>query len=144
MVGLQLGANQKYYISRCEEKQSIQLTITVVGDDEKHVQERKDLISDVTESLNNIMKMFMPGTKKPLLIIPCVLCPKLHKYCLMPYVASGKTIFCPFVTADKSLPNGYYSDLLQPGLTDATTAASKMIELTSIYIYIYIYIYIII
>ena len=78
MVGLQLGAHQKYYINRCEEKQSIQLTITVVGDDEKHVQERRDLINDVTESLRNIMKMFMPGTKRPSLLIPCTLCPKLH------------------------------------------------------------------
>ena len=34
-MGLQLGHHQKYYISRCEEKQSIQLTITVKGDDEE-------------------------------------------------------------------------------------------------------------
>ena len=40
-MGSQLGANQKYYISRCEEKQSIQLTITVVGDDKEDVEERK-------------------------------------------------------------------------------------------------------
>ena len=71
------------------------------------------------------MKMFMPGTKKPSLLIPCALCPKLH--ILFDAICSGKTIFCPFVIGDKSLPNGYYSDLVQPGLTDATTAAGKMI-----------------
>ena len=28
-IGLKLGAHQKYYISQCEEKQSVKLTITV-------------------------------------------------------------------------------------------------------------------
>ena len=40
-IGSQLGVDQKYYISRCEVKQSIQLTITVVGEDKEHIKERK-------------------------------------------------------------------------------------------------------
>ena len=78
-MGSQLGANQKYYISQCEEKQSIQLTITVVGDDKKHMEERRDLINDITNLLGDIMKVFMPATlEKPLLWIPCEYCTKLH------------------------------------------------------------------
>ena len=127
-VGLQLGANQKYYISLCEEKQSIQLTITIKGNDKKHVQERRDLINDVTKSLENIMKMFMPGTKRPSLLIPCALCPILH----IPFddICSGKTIFCPFA-GDESLSHDYYSDLLPVGLADATTTSGKMMVVTN-------------
>ena len=74
-VGLQLGQHQKYYISQCEEKQSIQLTITVVGDDMTSVRERRELIYDVTHTLGNIMEVFMPEVKKLTLVIPCLLCP---------------------------------------------------------------------
>ena len=78
-MGSQLGADQKYYISRCEEKKSIQLTITVVGDDEEHIEERRDLINDITKILDDIMKVFMPATKgRPSLLIPCAFCPSLH------------------------------------------------------------------
>ena len=110
-MGSQLGADQKYYISRCEEKQSIQLTITVVGDDKEHMEERKSLIDNVTKLLDDIMKVFMPATKeRPSLLIPCPFCPKLH----IPLDAlySGKVIFCPN-DDDKPLSRGYYSDLLQ-------------------------------
>ena len=123
-MGSQLGADQKYYISRCEEKQSIQLTISVVGADEEHIEERRNLIDDVTKLLDDIMKMFMPATKKrPLLLIPCPFCPKLH----IPIddVCSGKAIFCPFAY-DKSLPCGYYSNLLQGRLTDTSIMAGKV------------------
>ena len=77
-VGLQLGHHQKYYISRCEEKQSIQLTITVKGDDMRSVRERRGLIDDVTQLLDDIMKVFMREVKKPTLMVPCPLCPTLH------------------------------------------------------------------
>ena len=76
-MGLQLGRHQKYYISRCEEKHSIQLTITVVGDD-KRERERRELIGDVSQLLDDIMKVFMPEVKKPRLMVPCPLCPILH------------------------------------------------------------------
>ena len=107
-VGLQLGRHQKYYISQCEEKQSIQLTITVVGD---HKKERRELIDDVTELLDNIMKVFMPEVKKPTLMVPCPLCPILH--ITLSEVSTGDTIFCPW-SDDAPLPSDYYGDLL-PG-----------------------------
>ena len=107
-VGLQLGRHQKYYIGRCEEKQSIQLTITVVGD---HKKERRELIDDVTGLLDNIMKVFMPEVKKPTLMVPCPLCPILH--ITLSEVSTGDTIFCPW-SDDTPLPSDYYGDLL-PG-----------------------------
>ena len=106
-MGLQLGRHQKYYISRCEEKQSIQLTITVVGDDKR---ERRELIDDVTQLLDDIMKVFMPEVKKPTLMVPCSLCPTLH--ITLSEVSTGDgTIFCPD-DGDAFLPFCYYSDLM--------------------------------
>ena len=124
-MGSQLGADQKYYISRCEEKQSIQLTITVVGDDEEHIEERRSLIDDITELLDDIVKVFMPATKeRPSLLIPCPLCPKLH--IPLDIVCSSKVIFCPN-DDDKSLPRGYYSDLLQNRVPDVSIKAGKIV-----------------
>ena len=51
------------------------MTINVVGDDKK---ERRELIDDMTELLDNIMKVFMPEAKKTTLMVPCPLCPFLH------------------------------------------------------------------
>ena len=119
-IGSQLGADQKYYISRCEHKQSIQLTISVVGNDKEHTEERRNLINDVTKLLNDIMRMFMPATKeRPSLLIPCPFCPVLH--ILLDDVSSSKAIFCPNAN-DRPLPHGYYSNLIQGTLTDSTTA----------------------
>ena len=127
-MGSQLGADQKYYISRCEEKQSIQLTITVVGDDEEHIKERTDLINDITKILDDIMKMFMPATKeRPPLLIPCVFCSVLH--ISLDDACSGKTMFCPFTDDDQSLPQDHYRDLLQGQLVDVTNTARKIIIL---------------
>ena len=94
-MGLQLGHNQKYYISRCEEKQSIQLTITVKGDNERSVEERRELIDDVTQLLVDIMKVFMREAKKPTLMVPCPLCSILH--ITLSEVSTGHTIFCPLM-----------------------------------------------
>ena len=92
-VGLQLGSHQKYYISRCEEKQSIQLTITVKGDDRRSVEEIRKLIDDVTQLLDDIMKVFMREVKKPTLMVPCPLCPILH--ITLSEISTGRTVFCP-------------------------------------------------
>ena len=116
-VGLQLGHHQKYYISRCEEKQSIQLTITVKGDDMISVRERRELIDDVTQLLDDIMKVFMREVKKPTLMIPCPLCPILH--ITLSEVSTGDTIFCPR-SGDAELPLGYYGDLIPSGSTPTT------------------------
>ena len=104
MVGLQLGSHQKYYISHCEVKKSIQLTITAVGDYVDSVEERRELIDDVTRLLDNVMKVFMPAAKRPISFVPCPLCSTLH------VLLSGDTIFCPH-SNDTALPTGYYSNL---------------------------------
>ena len=124
-LGSQLGADQKYYISRCEEKQSIQLTITVVGVDKEHTEERRDLINDITKILDDIINSFMPAIEEgPSLLIPCAFCSVLHVS--LDDACSGKTIFCPY-NNDKPLPHGYYSDLIQGRLTDATITVGKII-----------------
>ena len=120
-VGLQLGSHQKYYISHCEEKKSIQLTITTVGDDVDSVQERKELIDDVTRLLDDVMKVFMPAAKRPILFVRCPLCPTLHV--LLSDVCSCDTIFCPH-SNDTALPTGYYSDLSTGDLSVMSTVPS--------------------
>ena len=116
-MGLQLGRHQKYYISRCEEKQSIQLTITVKGDDMRSVRERRELIDDVTHLLDDIMKVFMSEVKKPMLTVPCPLCPTLH--ITLSEVSTRNTIYCPR-SGDAELPSGYYGDLTPSGSDDST------------------------
>ena len=110
-VGLKLGAHQKYYISRCEEKQSIQLTITVTGTDAECVKERSEIINEVTEMLDRIMKVFMPAAKSPEIMIPCSKCDKLHIE--LQHVRGHETIYCPSsIDDDSPLADDYYSDLL--------------------------------
>jgi len=106
-VALQLGDHQKYYLSWCEEKQSIRLTITVVGNDLSSVQERKELVNDVTKMLKDVMTVFMPAADTPVLLVPCQLCPNLH--ITFTKVCTGGTVYCPS-HKDKTLPTGYYSD----------------------------------
>ena len=108
-IGLQLGAHQKYYISRCEEKQSIQLTITIMEKDVKCIRERGKLIDDVARMLKDIMNVFMPAAEKPVLLIPCSKCCTLH--ITLKQVYEGRTVYCPLSNADIPLYN-YYSDLL--------------------------------
>ena len=109
-VGLQLGAHQKYYISKCEEKQSIQLTITVVGDDSKSSKERKELIDDITQMIDDIMKLFMPTvSERAVILFPCPLCNTLH--ITMDKVCSGNTIYCA-ESSDDAVPPEFYRNLL--------------------------------
>ena len=117
-VGLQLGRHQKYYISRCEEKQSIQLTITVKGDDMRSARERRELIDDVTQLLDDIMKVFMREVKKPTLMVPCPFCPTLH--ITLSEVPTGDTIYCPQSSGDAETPQGYYGDLTPLASGDTT------------------------
>ena len=110
-IGLKLGTRQKYYISRCEEKQSIQLTITVAGSDAKCVKERSEIINKVAEMLDRIMKVFMPAAKSPDILIPCSKCDKLHIE--LKHVRYGDTIYCPSsIDDDSPLADNYYTDLL--------------------------------
>ena len=116
-IGLQLGLHQKYYISRCQEKQSIQLTITVSGNDAKCVKERAKLIDDVTKLLADIMEVFMPAAKRPVLFVPCPLCHILH--ITLKQVYEGYAVICP-LSGDDSVLHSYYSDLLPSSSTGET------------------------
>ena len=118
-MGLQLGRHQKYYISRCEEEQSIKLTITVVGDDKR---ERRELIEDVTQLLDDIMKVFMPEVKKPTLMVPCPLCSILH--ITLNEVSTGDTIFCPR-SGDAPLSSGYYGEFIPLRSDNPTPTTGK-------------------
>ena len=111
-VGLQLGAHQKYYISQCEEKKSIQLTITVVGNDAKSVEERKKLIDNIYQQLDEIMKLFMPAIKKrPKILFPCPFCTTLH--ITLEDVSMGSTIYCTNASDVEIAVNPeYYGNLL--------------------------------
>ena len=114
-VGLQLGAHQEYYISRCEEKQSIQLTITVVGNDKNSIHERNELIDYISQQLDNIMKLFMPAVEnRPAVLFPCPLCPALH--ITLEKVRNGSTIFCIW-NCDTAVPPEHFGNLLstKPG-----------------------------
>ena len=124
-VGLQLGRHQKYYISHCEEKKSIQLTITAVGDDDDSHQERRELIDDVTKLLDDVMKVFMPAARRPMLFVPCPLCSHLHIH--LSDMFSGDTIFCP-QSHDAALPAGYYGNISSGHFStkpDASTPIGK-------------------
>lgn len=124
----QLGTHQIYYISRhvYDKKQSIQLTITVERDDQKHAIERRNLIRDIIKLLNDIMKVFMPATRETLsLLIPCQYCSDLHISLVDAY--SGKDIICFNQGEPLSLRCGYYKDLLPGGLADATAIAGKVL-----------------
>lgn len=119
-MGLQLGSHQKYYINHCtcDRKESIQLRITALGDDADSIREREELINDVTKLLDDVMKIFMPSAKRPILFVPCPLCPTLHVS--LNDVHSGDTIFCP-LSNDTALRTGYYSDLSTSNLSVIST-----------------------
>ena len=72
------------------------------------VKERRQLIDDVTKLLDDIMKVFMPEVKKPLLMVPCPLCPILH--ITLSDVSTGDTIYCA-QSDDAAVLPGYYGDL---------------------------------
>ena len=115
-VRLQLGGHQIYYISQCEEYQSIQLTITVVGFDTKSAQERKELIDDISQLLDDIMKLFMPAIKeRPTILFRCPLCTILH--ITQKDVCSGEAIYCANGPKGVCVPPEYYNNLLptKPG-----------------------------
>jgi len=110
-VALKLGTYQKYYVSHCEEKHSIQLTISVVGNDLPRIQERRELIEDVDKMLNDVMKVFMPAAVQPVLFVPCPLCPILH--ITFTEVCAGGTLYCSTFEEDIALRD-HYRDLMLP------------------------------
>ena len=74
---LKLRNHLNYYINLSEDKHDVQLLITSMGTSEKiGFQEATELINDVNNLLDNIMRMYMPAAKRPMPtpFIPYPLC----------------------------------------------------------------------
>lgn len=70
-VKLQLGTCLNYYINLCKDKKGIQLIITSMGTAEvTSYEEMRELISDVADLLDDIMKLYMPAAKRPVPFYP--------------------------------------------------------------------------
>ena len=127
-VGLRLGSNQKYYISRYEDGQTrgVQLTITTAGDDVDSLQERWGLIQFVDQQLNKIIEVFMPAEKKPLQYIPCPHCTNIH----ILFDMIGTSICCPF-NDDKEVPINYYTDIIPADKSGESIIKSHIVSKVS-------------
>ena len=75
---------------------------TVAGDEVKCIQERAKLIEIITKLLNDIMRVFMPAVKRPVLFISCPLCSTFH-ITLKQLLCEGYTIYCPLSSDDSVL-----------------------------------------
>ena len=109
MIKLVLGRDQLYYVSLCEDDDSIRLAITP----DKNItltplsyQERWNLIEYFNTKLMEIVKTFMPASHPPLRYIPCSNCSKLHLK-LDDIRESDRPLHC----VHGRLEEDYYSDL---------------------------------
>ena len=111
IIKLVLGTDQLYYVSLCEEHDSIRIAIT--PDEEgkvtsKGLEERYKLIEYFNTKLNEIVKTFMPASNLPQCYIPCCRCPNLHLK-LDSIREINKRLNC----VRGKVPKDYYSDLRQ-------------------------------
>ena len=111
IIKLVLGTDQLYYVSLCEEHDSIRVAIT--PDEEgkvtsKGLEERYKLIEYFNTKLNEIVKTFMPASNLPQCYIPCCWCPNLHLK-LDNIRKINKSLNC----VRGKVPKDYYSDLIQ-------------------------------
>jgi len=98
-----------------------------VRNDKNCAQERKELVDDIKMMLDNIMKVFMPAVKKrPVLLVPCPKCPKLH--ITLDEVCCGNTIFCSATGVTEQF-SGHYCDVLLPVELNDGFGASKIMHL---------------
>ena len=109
IIKLVLGHDQLYYVSLCEDYDSIRLAIT--PDISKTVtsrgfQERWVLIEDFNTKLMETVKTFMPASDPPQRYIPCYHCPKLHLK--LDDIRKGDR---PLHCVHGRLDEGYYRDL---------------------------------
>ena len=106
-----LGHDQLYYVSLCEDHDSIRLAITPDEDgivSREGLQERWKLIDEFDAKLMKAVETFIPKSDVPQCFIPCSLCPHLHLK-LHDIRADDKPIRC----SKGKLPEDYYSDLRQ-------------------------------
>ena len=106
-----LGRDQLYYVSLCEDHDSIRLAITPDEDGKvkpQSLQERWRLIEDFNAKLIETTKTYMPASELPLRYVPCSQCTDLHLR-LDDIRATDKPLRC----SEGKLPDDYYSDLRQ-------------------------------
>jgi len=106
-----LGRDQLYYVSLCEDHNSIRLAITPDEDGivkSRSLQERWKLIDDFTAKLKETTKAFMPASELPQCYVPCSQCSDLHLK-LDGIRSTDKPLRC----FKGKLPEDYYSDIRQ-------------------------------
>ena len=111
MVKLVLGRDQLYYVSLCEDHDSIRLAITPDEDGivkSQSLKERWMLIEDFHAKLIENTKTYMPASELPQRYVPCSHCSDLH-LSLDDIRATDKPLRC----IEGKLPDNYYSDLRQ-------------------------------
>ena len=108
-----LDRYQLYYVSLCEDHDSIRLAITpddktTVTTHAQCVKARWDLIEYFNNKLMETVKTFMPASDLPQRYIPCGRCPKLHDHLRLDHIRKNdKPLHC-----DRGkLADDYYSDL---------------------------------
>ena len=111
MIKLVLGHDQLYYVSLCEDHDSIRLAI--IPDEfgkvkPQSLQERWRLIEDFHAKLIETTKTYMPASELPQRYVPCSQCSNLHLR-LDDIRATHKPLRC----IKGRLPDDYYSDLRQ-------------------------------
>ena len=106
-----LGRDQLYYVSLCEDHNSIRLAIIPDEDGivKSHgLKERWRLIDDFNDRLIETTKTFMPASDPPQRYVPCSQCSDLH-FKLDDIRATDKPLRC----LKGKLPEDYYSDIRQ-------------------------------
>ena len=106
-----LGHDQLYYVSLCEDRDSIRLAITPDEDGivkSQGLQERWRLIEDFNAKLIETTKTYMPASELPQRYVPCSKCSNLH-FKLDVIRATHKPLRC----IKGKLPDNYYCDLRQ-------------------------------
>ena len=106
-----LGDDQYYYISLCEDQDSICLIMvsdeSAESGNDTGFEERRKLVHDFEKALINIVKSLSKSPEEiqlPTAYIPCPRCNELHL--LLEFVCSKRALRCR-----TKLPLGYYSDL---------------------------------
>ena len=109
VIKLVLGHDQLYFVSLCEDLDSIRLAIALDEDvavTSQGLQERWKLIEDFNTKLKETVKTFMPASDAPQRYVPCSRCSKLHLK-LDDIRKSSQPLHC----VRGRLAEDYYSDL---------------------------------
>ena len=103
-----LSQGQRYCISLCEEKYSIQLSFVLLPGGGHLAEHRRELLQYFRSKLEVVMEDFMEATSKPIAFIPCCYCSQLHVELEM--LLMGEQQDCP--ENIDPIPTQYYCDLI--------------------------------